>query len=267
VAFLLACVRRSPVITFFVLAYACTWMLLPFAGRSIVVSLLALMGPAVAAVTTAALCGRDVLDDLRTRTARWRVPVRWYVLALAMPLPISAFRTGIEFMSGAAGPIHWQTISALGLMVFVLVAGEEIGWRGFALPRLLARLGPWTASVTVGLLWAMWHLPLFYMAGMPQSGTPFLPYIIYVIGLSMILTFLGTRTGGSVVIATVFHGAVNTFGIVNGGATALQRGWGNALSYGVVALALGAVAWRRWQFPMTASDDETTSERMMSGRL
>ena len=146
---------------------------------------------------------------------------------------------------GAQGPVHLLPVSTLGVVVFVLVVGEEIGWRGFALPRLLRRFGPWAASVVLGTLWALWHLPLFYLAGMPQFGSPFLPFVGYTIALSIILTFLAQNTRGSVVIATLFHGAVNTLGLVNDGASASQRGWGNAIGYGLVALVVGTAAWSR----------------------
>ena len=132
----------------------------------------------------------------------------------------------------------------LEVIVFVLVAGEEIGWRSFALPHLLSRHGPWTASAIVGLLWAFWHLPLFSMEGMPQSRTPLLSYVPYVVALSVILTALAQQTAGSIIIATLFHGAVNTFGIVNAAAGADQRGWGNALSYGIAALVIGLISRR-----------------------
>jgi membrane protease YdiL (CAAX protease family) len=230
---------------FFTLAYAFTWALLPLARTSIAASLVALQGPAVAALVVAALGGRADLRDLGARVARWRVPVLWYGVALALPLPITAARSLLESLAGAAGPIAWQPISSLGLVVFVLVAGEEIGWRGFALPRLLARFGPWAASAIVGVLWAVWHLPLFLMPGMPQHGTPFLSYLPYLVSLSLLLTVLALRTKGSVIVATLFHGAVNTFGVVNAGASAGLRGWSNAATYGVAALVIAALAWRR----------------------
>jgi membrane protease YdiL (CAAX protease family) len=210
----------------------------------VVVGLVALFGPAAAALVTAACCGKGELGDLRARVGRWRVSIWWYAVALVLPVPISILRCAVERALGAAGPFEWQAVSALSVVVFVMVAGEEIGWRGFALPRLFARMGAWKASVVLGALWAMWHLPLFYMSGMPQQGSPFAPYVVYVIGLSIILTILVQKTSGSVVVATVFHGAVNTFGIVAAGATLTQRGWSNAVSYGIVAVVLGAVAWR-----------------------
>lgn len=219
--------------------------MLPFARASVAVALLALFGPAAAALITAALGGGQELRDLGTRVTQWRVPARWYLLTSLLPLPISALASGLEYLLGAYGPIHRQPISTLGVVVFVMVVGEEIGWRGFALPRLLARFGPWSASAILGALWALWHLPLFYLAGMPQFGNPFLPYVGYTIALSIILTFLAQNTRGSVVIATLFHGAVNTLGFVNAGANPTQKGWGNAVSYGLVALIVGAAAWNR----------------------
>jgi membrane protease YdiL (CAAX protease family) len=162
-------------------------------------------------------------------------------VALLLPVIVTAFRSGIEQLLGARGPVQWQPINALPLVVFVMVAGEEIGWRGFALPRLLERFGPWRASATLGVLWALWHLPLFYMRGMPQYGSPFGAYVLYLVALSLVMTFLLQRADGSIVIATLFHGAVNTFGFVNDGAGALVRGWSNAISYAVAALVMRLV--------------------------
>ena len=200
-------IARAPVATYFGLALLFTWSLLPFAKSSIPVSFLALFGPAAAAVIVAAASGRQELLALRRRVTDWRIPPRWYLCAVLLPLPISALRSGIEYALGARGPIQLQPISPLGLVVLVLVAGEEIGWRGFALPHLLRRFGPWSASTIIGAVWAVWHLPLFYLPGMPQFGGPFPPYVAYTIALSVILTFFAGRTRGSVVIATVFHGS------------------------------------------------------------
>ena len=232
--------KAFPLTTFFALAYVLTWALLPFSRISVAFSLLALCGPAAAAIMTAAMCGRTERAELRDRVTAWRARAYWYLLALLLPLPISALRSGIEHLLGAPGPLQLQPISALSMIVFVLVAGEEIGWRGFAMPRLTERVGWIHASLTIGVLWAFWHLPLFFMAGMPQYGTPFLPYVGYTIGLSVILGALTLSTSGSVIIATLFHGAVNTFGIVNVGATPELRGWSNAVSYGLAACI---VAW------------------------
>jgi membrane protease YdiL (CAAX protease family) len=107
-----------------------------------------------------------------TDAERERFSARWYLLAVLLPLPISALAGGLESLWGAPGPTERQPISTLGIVVFVLVLGEEIGWRGFALPHLLTRSGPWIASFILGTLWALWHLPLFFIAAIPQFGKP-----------------------------------------------------------------------------------------------
>ena len=219
------------------------------ARRSIPISLVALCGPAVAAAVAAWLSGPAQVRAVVQRIARWRVRPRWYVIALLAPLPISALAASLEYLAGARGMLHVQPISPLLVAVFVLVAGEEIGWRGFALPILLSRTTPRRASIWVGIMWAAWHLPLFYIPEMPQYGHPFAAFVIYTISLSILLTFLAQRTAASVIIATVFHGAVNTFGIVNAAATPAQRGWGNAAAYGLAAAVVGALAWPRRNTP------------------
>ena len=238
-----AWVERHQLLTFFGISFVFTWALLPSAAVSIPIALLALTGPAVAAVATALIAGRRSMSDLWTRVSTWRVPIRWYFVALLLPPLVTLLRTPVETAFGAGGSFKLQPIALLSLVVFVLVAGEEIGWRGFALPRLQARYGPWRASAILGSVWAVWHFPLFFMASMPQYGTPFASYVPYLIALSLIMTVLAMETRGSVLIATIFHGSVNTIGFVNDGAHAIQRGWANTVSYAIVAIIM--VAWAR----------------------
>lgn len=249
-------IRRFPLTSFFFLSYLFTWSLLPLAAISIPASLLALCGPAFAAGVVAACDTPMERRAFSQRLTDWHISPGWYVAALSLPLPITLFRSYLEQSLGASGEIVFQPISVLGLIVFVLVAGEEIGWRGFALPRLVPRFGALGGSVIVGVLWAFWHLPLFYMPTMPQYGGPFLPYTGYTVALSMILTVLAAGTRGSVVIATLFHGAVNTFGLTNTAAGHDLRGYSNALSYGVAGVILFAVA-RYWRTRRGVARQET----------
>jgi membrane protease YdiL (CAAX protease family) len=239
---------------FIVLTFTFTWSLLPAARSSIAVSLVALCGPAVAAVVTAWWQGPDHLRALARRIVLWRTGARWYVIALLAPPGVSALSVTLQWLAGAAGPIHLQPISLLQAVVFVLVIGEEIGWRGYALPILLARTTALRASVALGVVWAFWHLPLFYMPEMPQFGSPFAPFVAYTVALSVILTALAQRSQGSVVIATLFHGAVNTIGFTNLAATPSQRGWANAVGYTLAALFAGAAALRMRE-PMAPTSD------------
>jgi membrane protease YdiL (CAAX protease family) len=238
-------VRRHPLALFVAIAYALTWGLLPLAHRYTLVGILALLCPAAAAAITAWLGGDDEAGALLARLTRWRVSPRWYAVALLLPLPISLLSTALQSVMGAPGSIAPAPVTWLGAIVFVMVLGEEIGWRGFALPMLLRRFGPLASSVAVGVIWAVWHLPLFFMMGMPQYGSPFPAYVLYTVALSIILTALATQTAGSVIIATLFHGAVNTFIFVSLGATAGQIGWGNAVAYGIVAILIVSLGWLR----------------------
>jgi membrane protease YdiL (CAAX protease family) len=224
-----------------VFAYGFTWALLPFARDSVLIGVIALLGPAAAAFVAAALDGQVALQDLRQRVSLWRVPVRWYVLALAIPVAASGLRTAIEVLASDSSVVRFQEITLLAVIVFVMVFGEEVGWRGFAMPRLQEKFGFWIACVIVGVLWALWHLPLFYMPSMPQYQHPFIPYIGYLIALSILLGWITRRANGSVIVATVFHGAVNTFGIVTG-VPFTVRGWTNFASYAVVAAAVILIA-------------------------
>jgi membrane protease YdiL (CAAX protease family) len=258
---MIAVVRRWPLAAFFGLTFAFTWSLLPLARASIAASLVALWGPAVAALVTAALVGGAEFRALLGRSVHWRVPMRWYLVALLAPVVISALASALEYVAGARGPIRPLPISPLQVVVFVLVVGEEIGWRGYALPILRIRHGPWRASVVLGLAWALWHLPLFYLPEMPQYGSPFVPFIGYTIALSILLTLLAERTGGSVIVATLFHGAVNTLGVVNAATTPELRGWGNAVGYGLVAGVAGSAAWGRMRTPRAAAAPRAWAER------
>jgi membrane protease YdiL (CAAX protease family) len=106
-------------------------------------------------------------------------------------------------------------------MAFALVvstpvqAGEEIGWRGYALPRLASRLGlPW-ASIVLGIVWASWHLPLFYVPLEGNYGQSFPLYVAAVTALSVAMAWLYWRTNGSLLLTMLMHAAVNnTSGIV-----------------------------------------------------
>jgi len=96
--------------------------------------------------------------------------------------------------------------------LFVLVLGggqEELGWRGVALPRLQAACGGTVASLVIGVVWAVWHLPLFAIPASSQYGQAFLPYAVAVLASSVVLTWLFNATGGSVLLAMVFHASVN----------------------------------------------------------
>lgn len=88
-------------------------------------------------------------------------------------------------------------------------AGEEIGWRGYALPGLAARLGLPAASLVLGVVWACWHLPFFVLAGSDKTGQSFPVYVLGVTALSVAMAWLYWRTHGSLLLTMVLHAAIN----------------------------------------------------------
>ena len=100
--------------------------------------------------------------------------------------------------------------AAAFLFVLATVAssvGEEVGWRGYALPQLQRRFRPLPATLVLGLLWWLWHLEFFIIDKLPLSQFP--AYLIEVVAVAMILTWLYNRSGGSVLLVVVFHAAYN----------------------------------------------------------
>ncbi|MGL5908475.1 MAG: CPBP family glutamic-type intramembrane protease, partial [Phycicoccus sp.] len=175
--------RRRPVLTFVLLAYAISWttwglgLTRPDPPDSLSATeylpflVVGSFGPSVAAVLAVALAGgRAAVAELLRSVVRARVGWRPYlVVFFALPLVAVGWMAalGFELTDGTEiGPLLVTVVLAapinavLGLLGGVGPLGEELGWRGFALPRLVDRHGPWTASFGLGLVWAFWHAPL-----------------------------------------------------------------------------------------------------------
>jgi membrane protease YdiL (CAAX protease family) len=89
--------------------------------------------------------------------------------------------------------------------------GEELGWRGYAMPALAARMNWRAASLIIGLVWGLWHLPLFFMAGTTQSQMPILVFMLNILAGSVLFGWLWERTNGSVLPAIVLHTSLNAW--------------------------------------------------------
>jgi membrane protease YdiL (CAAX protease family) len=239
-----AFVKRHPLVAFFVLAYALTWPLIPLVSVSPLWGFPALFGPAFAAIIVVTVAnGRDGLRDLLGRMARWRVGARWYAVALALPAVLALAALGLHVVLGAQTSVEFGGLSVLNFVVFVLIVGEELGWRGYALPRLLAGRSALSASLILGVLWGAWHLPTFFVPGAPQYGLPFSAFVLLTVAYSVVFTWVYLHTRGSVLISTLLHGAINFFpGLLLGGIDPAREYWLLAAVYGVAALALVAAA-------------------------
>lgn len=234
--------RRFPLMAFFVLAYALTWWVYPLMWINPLIGLLGLFGPALAAIiVTAATEGGAGVRALLSRIVRWRIPLPWYLVALGLPALIALLAAACADLFGPA-VIRVGTLSVIDFVLVVLVVGEELGWRGYALPKLLERFSPLVASLIVGAVWWLWHLPLFFIANTPQFGQPTVAFLIMTTAYSILLTWVFLRTRGSVLIATLFHGAINVWqGFFLAGTDPASRYWWLALAYGSVALLLAVV--------------------------
>jgi membrane protease YdiL (CAAX protease family) len=214
----------------FVLAYTVSWSwAVPLAAVHLVVRrgqgwpthYLALFGPAIAAVVvTAWTLGRPGVRDLLARMTRWRVALRWWLVAVS-PLAFLGLALIMMAATGKALPSlpefgRFSGIPAIGvagvlLLIFASALGEEAGWRGYALPQLQRRFTPLASSLILALLWFGWHLPQFFLIATYRNlGAG--GYVGMFFGLAcgaVILTWLYNRSGGSILLVAMWHGLYN----------------------------------------------------------
>jgi len=214
--------------TFFVLAFGLTWAV--WVPRAVgipvgVVGQLWTWVPAVAALLAAALTGgRGALRDLGERLVRWRVGWRWYLVIVLGPAVFSIAVAVVYVLLGgswaAAVPpaLNGETpLMVLPLFLLVLFmtdgVGEELAWRGFALPRLLTRYNALVAGLILGVLWAAWHLPLVWTEVAPLHQQPVWLLLLDTTAKSVLFTWVFLHTRGSVLLAALLHATTNLFAV------------------------------------------------------
>jgi membrane protease YdiL (CAAX protease family) len=244
---LTAFVRRHPLLVFFALAFAITWAPTPF-------GIFMAAGPLIAAViVTAVVDGRRGLRELGSRMIRWRVGWQWYAAALLIPLAVVLGTGGLNVALGAPdSAIRDLELSALVLafalrlvIPFFSPLGEEPGWRGFALPRMLADRSPFEATLILGLIVAVWHAPLIFIA---EEDLPPI-FLLTTVAVTFFYTWLFIHSGGSVFITIVAHATeglisrefIGTDGFVGGDET----NWVLLYTAGWCAVAIGLLVFDR----------------------
>jgi membrane protease YdiL (CAAX protease family) len=155
--------------------------------------------------------GRRGIADLFRHITIWRVGVVWYVLAIGVPLLVAVVAQVAHAMV-AGGPIGMSLSTPLPLTVILalLVIGEEIGWRGFALPRLQHRYTGLAASLILGGVWACWHLANATLPGLEAYWSSFPAFLFFVLGQTIFFTWMWNRTAGSLLVMWILHAMVNT---------------------------------------------------------
>lgn len=212
--------------------------------------------PAVTAVILISLTsGKSQVRPLLFSRTAWHLTFKWLLISLGLAL---ALRLGVSLLGLAVVPgYHWQPgpFSPLLLLTLLFAAGEEIGWRGFALPTLLKRgTHPLSAALLLGIPWALLHLPLV-LPGMLSAGTPPLAQFLTMMALSVLLTWIYLAGGTSLSTAVLLHGGQNIFVILNNGLDPAASGWLMAAVYGTAALLVALLTRGRLGLP--AGREET----------
>ena len=210
------------------------------------VFLLGVFAPGLVALAfTAQAEGRSGVTRLLARIGRWRVRARWYAVAIGYFVAIKLAAALVHRMITNEWPLFGNTSLAL-MMTGIAVstwaqAGEEVGWRGYALPRIAQHLGLGGASLVLGAAWAAWHLPLFMLPDGGSTGQSFPAYLLQVMAMSVVSAYLYWKTDGSLLLVMVMHAAVNnTTGIVPaavGGAISPIALGGSLVAWATVALS------------------------------
>lgn len=215
--------RPSPLAVFLVATFAWSWTLWALAAwldlpgtLPEVVIVAGRFGPSLAAIgVTLAAAGRSGLTTLLAPLRRWRAPTSLWLLVVLGPVVVVLAAIGLAALLGTRpGAFNDPGTAYLVLPAFlvILVAGgplgEELGWRGFALDRLQARTGPVAASLLLGVVWGLWHLPLFLDASQVQASLPPLLYLGQTTTTAVLYTWLWNRTR-SLPLVLVLHTMTN----------------------------------------------------------
>ncbi|MBB4934889.1 membrane protease YdiL (CAAX protease family) [Lipingzhangella halophila] len=237
---------------FFLIAFAFSWTvwwagsLLIAGGNPMPAVIIGSFGPMVAAVSvTGATQGWSGVGALLRRYApRRRGGFTPYAIAVVVVLAIAASATFPVFLQetsvdsaalGAALPL----LPAQFLLIALAGGGnEELGWRGFALPRLQGALSPLAANLVLGLTWAVWHAPLAAMAGTAQSDMYFPAYALLCVGLTVVLGYIFNSARGGVFATVIAHAAINVVSSLKAAAVGDPAGPGEVALVALVAVVL-----------------------------
>lgn len=217
-------VRIQPVKAFYILAFIITWLgwmpqaahshgLFPF--NSPIFYVFGGVGPLAAALIVArVLYGKKDSEEVFGPLLRWRVGIIWYIVAMCgsvvIMLASAGFSGELQLGIGRLTPSTGLLMTFLTYLVAAIP--EEVAWRGFVLPRLQARYSALVSSLIIGVLWALWHIPLLLIKDSVMSTYPLLPYFVGTIAASVVYTWLFNSCEGSALIVTIFHAISNTIG-------------------------------------------------------
>jgi len=185
--------------------------------------LLAVWGPGLSAIILSLLIkGKAGLRELFSPIRLWRVGIQWYLIVLLYPTAIWLLARAIDVLFGQTYELKFMPIiSYFGreqafmipiafISILPNTIGEELGWRGFALPKLQIKYNALSSSIILGLIWAIWHIPLWIALG--RTGRALPTDALVTIGAAILYTWVYNSTGGSLLLVWVFHFATTATG-------------------------------------------------------
>jgi CAAX protease family protein len=229
-------IQRYPLVSFFLLALGLTWIfmitdalgsqgILPFRLPLPLMIVMGYMPTLAAVIVVGSTQGKEGVRALFRKLLIARVGLRWYLVAI-FGLPV-IFVATIVIYNGFSGspavpilstrmpsvPLLQLALSIVPMFLVIgIVNGEELAWRGFALPRLQTRYNALTSSLILGVIWAVFHLPLFFTkTGSSQADESFVSFLISTVAMTILYTWINNNTRGSVLMAYLFHAAANTW--------------------------------------------------------
>jgi membrane protease YdiL (CAAX protease family) len=221
-------IKRHPVVAFYILAFVFSWLgwvpqaLHGFGYSSFdspLLNFLGAGGPTLAAVTVILLIReKGGLRKLFGALLKLRVSPGWYFFVFGFWFAVAALALGLGTFFGQPFPslsrFGWIGLLPIFLTMLLSNVWEEIGWRGFALPRLQRSFSDLIIVFIIGLLWSLWHLPLMLNPTSSMSGLPWYGFIIFILSLTVIYTWLYEYTDHSLFFVSVFHAMSNTVAFV-----------------------------------------------------
>ena len=233
----------------FLLILACTTLTWFFGDRAAPTELwpfLAWLIPGVWAPTIIALLvvasvkgPAEAAREVRTRLSYTPGAARWLLLAAVVPVCAVAGAVFAARTAGQATAFIPSTAVAqmVGIQIITGAIGEEIGWRGFLLPRLRKHFGAMAAAWGMGILWSLWHLPAFFTSGMPHQFMPMLLVLPFAMFFGVFMAFVFNRAGESVLATMAAHLSLNIMTGVGGAEFSSRVFWGVLMGvFGLIAV-------------------------------
>jgi uncharacterized protein len=247
----------SAILSFFALAFTWSWVLGFSASYrrpnvpvfSAILNIASGLGPSIAAFITIGFFGGTTgLIAWLKNSLDWGVGWHWYALAFFTPPLAMLFALAIHWALGGAIPTspavgHIPLAIANFGFVFLIGGplGEEFGWRSYAQPALNAKMGWRTASLIIGIIWGLWHLPWFFTAGTAQSHMPFITFMLNIIAGSVLFSWLFMKSNGSVIPVLIAHTSLNAFAGILSIIPSAETGRPYALVTGILVVIAGYI--------------------------